>query len=39
MRQPNLALAALSLTIAHLLQMLRHVYSNTNGKALQQGGG
>jgi fructan beta-fructosidase len=34
MTQANLALAALPLTIAHLLQMLRRVNSNTTGKAL-----
>ena len=33
MMQANLALAALPLTIAHLLQMLRRVNSNTTGKA------
>jgi fructan beta-fructosidase len=32
MTQANLALAALPLTIAHLLQMLRRVNSNTTGK-------
>jgi fructan beta-fructosidase len=34
MTQANLALAALPLTIVHLLQMLRRVNSNTTGKAL-----
>jgi fructan beta-fructosidase len=33
MTQAKLALAALPLTIAHLLQMLRRVHSNTTGKA------
>ena len=33
MTQANLALAALPLTIAHILQMLRRVNSNTTGKA------
>jgi fructan beta-fructosidase len=33
MTQANLALAALPLTILHLLQMLRRVNSNTTGKA------